>query len=502
MATAVRTKSASGRQRSVNRNTTVLPKPVGKQRGGVETQRRSVISGLGEPVNLARADLDAGKIQAALAQAERGDTRNLFQLYRDSIASYSHVQTEMQKRKLALISKPCEISPKDKDDPADVQAADAIRQMIEASDEWNRGLMMLMDAIVYPVMVGEKIFKPYDPQPSDKVVLRYGSLDISKVDPFLYNFRLPYLPLNRNNAFSIAAPVLGGYRPIAQGDSNENRWNPDRWEPDLNFYYTDTNGMVIYNPFDTYAPDPDINVVYRANTLTSQRDNWGGPMRAVLLWWFCATKGRDWWARFMERFGVPFTKIIADMNDVNIRNLVNAALQELTKVFGLALPEGSDCELVQAMTGEHSKSWESWLDFCHRQISNVIVGQTLSAKADPTGLGSGVASFQSDVSESVRAFDEITLGECCRKQVFRQFLRVNGLSGAVPNITWGGMSEQDKLTEADGLGKLYAAGIQVAPESLDTLSDRWGIRLEMKPEPEPVMAGAPGGGQFGKGAAK
>lgn len=492
MATAVRSKSAAGRQRSVNRNSTVLPNPPRPKKGGIETRRRQIISGLGEPANLARADLDAQKIQAALAQAERGDTRNLFQLYRDSIASYSHVQNELGKRKIAVVGKPCNISPADKKNPKDILAADACRQTVQACGDWERGLLMLLDACVYPVMVGEKIFQPYEPLPGDKVRLRYNIKQVAKVDPFLYCFRLPYLPQSRSNNFSIAAPVLGGWRPLSGGDSEENRYDPDRWEPDLNFYKTDSNGMVIYNPFDTYAPNPDENVVYRGNFLTSQRDNWGGPMRAILLWWFCAMKGRDWWARFMERFGVPFTKIIADMNDVNIRNLVNAALQELTKVFGLALPEGSDCELVQAMTGDHAQAWEKWVGFCHREISNVIVGQSLSSKSEPQGIGNGAVPLQSDVREDIRIFDEMALGKCLEKQVFSQFLAINGIDGNV-KLSWGGMSEADKKTEADSYASMSKAGLQIADESLETINDRWGIRFERKPEPAPMGAdGKPG----------
>jgi hypothetical protein len=270
----------------------------------VPTRRKAIISGMGDPTYLSRSDLTAEKVQAAIEQGERGQTRQLFQLFRDSIASYAHIQTELGKRKMAVLSKIQTIAPfkeeGEKEASAEaVSAAKCIRAMIaDCGDEWERGLSFLMDSCLYPVMVCEKLFDT--PKPGDEAYrlgLRYTLKKLQKVDPFLYCFQLPYMATNT-------------------GATTSASWDPEAWEPDLAFYCTFESGMINCNAFDSYAPERELHLVYRGNFLTSQRDNWGGPMRALLLWWFCATKGRDWWNRFMERFGVPFVVVKADMQDV------------------------------------------------------------------------------------------------------------------------------------------------------------------------------------------
>ena len=47
--------------------------------------------------------LDSARIFTAISSAERGDTRDLFTLYRDMMMSNSHLQAEMQKRLLAVL---------------------------------------------------------------------------------------------------------------------------------------------------------------------------------------------------------------------------------------------------------------------------------------------------------------------------------------------------------------------------------------------------------------
>ena len=40
--------------------------------------------------------------------------------------------------------------------------------------------------------------------------------------------------------------------------------------------------------------------------LTSVPDNWGGPMRSIIFWWLLGHMGRDWWARYLDKYGSPF----------------------------------------------------------------------------------------------------------------------------------------------------------------------------------------------------
>jgi len=146
----------------------------------------------------------------------------------------------------------------------------------------------------------------------------------------------------------------------------------------------------------------------------------------------------------------------------------------------------TDVEIKQAATQSSGEAFELFYTISRREISKLIVGQTLSSEAQSTGLGSGVSNAQSEVRDDYRKFDGKILGETFRDQVFRPFLQYNGKVAGVPKISWGSVSPAEAKATGEVLTSITTAGLRVADSGLDALSDRLGLPIERVQAPAAV----------------
>ena len=435
------------------------------------TARQHRLALMYEPANLANS-ATAATVNGAIRAAEMGDTRALFSLYRDLVCGGSHVQAEFSKRKLAVLSQPHNILPIDAENPDDLAAAAAVKAMIEQCDNWTDGLTYLLDSALWPVSVVEKLYAPAGPSIGGGVVgdppLRFRLRRLEPVNHTLLCFRQP----------SGAGPAIpaGGAVEAA-------------WEPDLRFYATDAAGALNYSWEASLAADRARHLVHRGHLLVGIRDNWGGPMRSVLYWWFLSGLIREWWARTSERYGAPFPVGHTDASNQAAIDLLKDAFAAATKIGGLVVDHETQIELMESAITGAADNYERFHAVCNREISKVIVGQTLSGEAAPTGLGSGTSKLQGDVREDIRMFDQLKLGETLRTQLFAPFLDINGLSGRAPKIVWGGLSDTDAQLFGDLLEKLSRAGWEPTDDAIPVVQERVGFAVQRKAAP---LAPAPG----------
>lgn len=419
----------------------------------------------------------ASSIQTALRSAEIGEVRQLFALYRDLSAGGSHVQAELNKRKLAVLSEPHAIVPIDKDNKDDLAAAAAIGQMITDCENWRDGLAHILDGVLWPLATCEKIFEPADAlarSRSGTPAPAYRFKRFEPINPTLYCFRHLY----QSSGFSLSRT------PDAFG-ADSRPLTPPPWEPGVRFFTTQPDGTIIWDVTQSYAADRNRHIIYRGHLLTGQRDNFGGPMRAVLFWWFLASNARDWFARYMERYGSPFPVAKTDSTSQDAVNFLKSALSLSTKIGALIVDHETEIDLKEAMTSGGADAHERFLNVCNREISKVIVGQTLSAEAQHTGLGSSTGKLQSDVREDIRRFDRLGLGDVLRTQLFEPYLRYNGIPGQPPRISWGGLDAADTIALSTLLKDLADASLEPTDEALPQISDRLGFTIQRKAMPAP-----------------
>lgn len=424
------------------------------------------MSGSSEPMNLS-VNLDVARIQSALRLAERGDTWQLFTIYRDMIMGYSHLQAEWAKRKMVIVGQPQSFIPADKKSADDQTACEVIQDMVMNCDNWFDGLMHLLDATLYPVSAAEKIFEPVDGEMTYQFrhPVKYRLKEICPVNYTLFCFKVPY-----NTGLGVNGSVS---------------YNPDRWESDLNFYRTDPGtGIVDYSLGGVYAPDPARHIIHRGDILgRSFRDNFGGQMRSILFWWLLATQDRDWWGMMMTKYGMPFVVAQVDAQNQQTVDFFTQQLALCTQLGGLVIDKRAKVELQQINQTDGSNAHKLLSDFCNCEVSKIVVGQVLSSTPKNTGLGSGMADQAEEVRGDLRQFDTTKLADTLAKQLFRQYLRINGYRGNPPTIAWGGKKDADALTFAKTIAELKKGGIQPTDEGVEFASDRLGYPLERAPEP-------------------
>jgi phage gp29-like protein len=396
-----------------------------------------------EPTFIANL-LDVDRLRQVISSAETGNVRDLFGLYRDVIMSDPHVQAEFGKRKLAVLGDTLSIQPPNKKDPNDVKACDFIKDTISEFSGVTLSCGHLLDGHLYPLALLEKVFKP-----SSRPGIRYDLMALNPVQANDLDYTTGWLKLRKLDQH-------GGY---LLGDLEE---------PDPNRYIIHVGHLLSAAPF------------------------WGGPMRSILFWWLLRSMDRDWWSRFLERYGSPFIVGKYDQSDDASRMILTQAFNAATKIFGLVISSETEVELIQAAAGQTGEAFEKFHDRCNDEISKLIVGQTASSNMKSTGMGSGVSKQHEGVRQDIRQFDSKVLGETLRDQLFKPLLWMNGFTGKAPHAFWGGMSPEDQTALGTLLGNLGQAGIEPTDDGLETLGEQLGFPLQRKAVPTPPMP--PGGG--------
>ena len=317
--------------------------------------------------------LSADRLMGIVDQAQNGDTRELFALYRDVISNDNQVRSEFMKRKIAVLGDPVTVIPFKKNDPADVAASDLCDDVIDNAT-FADAQSWLMNATLFPVAVVEKVFAP--------------------------------LP---GGGFALKALVPVHYQLL------------DYSQGAMRIFDVDDTGTPLHT---SHEVTPERYIVHRCD-LMPVPDNWGGAMRSILFWWLLRTMSRQWWADLLERFGVPFLK--GKYSDEKGRATLERAFRLAVRLGAIVVAKNTEVEIVQAANGDSSNSHERFITICNQEISKLIVGQTLSSNASPTGeLGGGTANLQGEVRDDIRKADAKSLAATLRGQLFEQLLAING----------------------------------------------------------------------------
>lgn len=406
-------------------------------------------------------DLDVDQVHQIIEEAQTGNVDGLFRLYRDMIIAGSHLQGRFVERKEAVLGDTLSVQPVDKEDPDDVAAATVVQSLIDGTRDWEKAIAHLLDSALWPVALVEKTFRV-----SDRVIQLKGGRQI----------QLQY---------ELAALTIVPYELLTHQNGR------------LQIRQTDEQG----NPIGVYDdPDPGRYIVHRGHLLTSVPDNWGGPMRSIIFWWLLGHMGRDWWARYLDKYGSPFVVGKYDQGDDASRSILERAFSYATKIGGLVVSRETEITLQQANT-TGGDAFDKFREACNQEIANLVLGQSLSSGAKSTGLGSGVSRQQEAMRQDKRMADARRLGATLRYELAEQFLRINGLAGQTPKLVWGADTPDESTATGDTLVALKQAGLEPTDDALPTLSEKVGFPLQRAAVPAPAVGGPgvdPGaGGRFG-----
>ena len=378
--------------------------------------------------------LSADRLAGIIEEAQNGDTRELFALYRDVISNDNQVRSEFFKRKIAVLGDPVSVVPFKKGDQSDIDAAALCGEVLD-NPTFADAESWLMNATLYPVAVVEKVFEP--------------------------------LP---GGGFALKALVPVHYQLL------------DYSQGAMRVFDVDDAGTPLPT---SHEVTPERYIVHRCDLMPAP-DNWGGAMRSILFWWLLRTMSRQWWADLLERFGVPFLK--GKYSDEKGRSTLERAFKLAVRLGAIVVSKNTEVEVVQAASGDASNSHERFITICNQEISKLIVGQTLSSSASPTGeLGGGTANLQGEVRDDIRKADAKSLAATFRGQLFDQLLAINGRTGRAPRILFGSESIAEQKATLTLIGKLHEAGLEPDDNALDTISERIGFGIRRAAVPQSPM---------------
>jgi len=378
--------------------------------------------------------LSADRLAGIIEEAQNGDTRELFALYRDVISNDNQVRSEFFKRKIAVLGDPVSVVPFKKGDQSDIDAATLCGEVLN-NPTFADAESWLMNATLYPVAVVEKVFEP--------------------------------LP---GGGFALKALVPVHYQLL------------DYSQGAMRVFDVDDAGTPLPT---SHEVTPERYIVHRCDLMPAP-DNWGGAMRSILFWWLLRTMSRQWWADLLERFGVPFLK--GKYSDEKGRSTLERAFKLAVRLGAIVVSKNTEVEVVQAASGDASNSHERFITICNQEISKLIVGQTLSSSASPTGeLGGGTANLQGEVRDDIRKADAKSLAATFRGQLFDQLLAINGRTGRAPRILFGSESIAEQKATLTLIGKLHEAGLEPDDDALDTISERIGFGIRRAAVPQSPM---------------
>lgn len=386
--------------------------------------------------------VDAARITAAVSMAEQGSVGELWSIYDSVLAGDLWVQAMLDARKLATLNDTITAVPDDPDRPEDTEAAEAVNGAIRGVLRFRLGcLNALMDGVLYPVSVVEKRYAPDLARPG-----QYRLVELKRVPHWLEDYR------------------TGSLRIRAQ----------------------DGAGRAMDS---TYDVEPARHIVHRGSMLTMP-DQWGGPFRSVLFLWLIKTCNREWWARSLERWGAPIPVGKYPRGDTQAKAALKLAFSQYLRLGGIVTSDNASVELIAGASTGNGEAFAKLQAWAEGQIQIRILGQTLSAQASPTGLGSGVADLQGEVRDDITLMDQMALGETLTDGLARPHLAVMGLPGQCSVRVGSGTDLNQAQTLAGVLASLATAGVEVDDDAIAALSDLMGLSLRRRDPmaPLPIQA--------------
>lgn len=152
------------------------------------------------------------------------------------------------------------------------------------------------------------------------------------------------------------------------------------------------------------------------------------------LFWpvFFKRQGITFWLTFADKFGMPTAvgKYPSGAGKPEQKKLLDA-LAAIAQDAGVIVPEGMLIELLEPSRAGSIDTYEKLVRYMDEQISECVLGETLSTTPKSTGLGSGVATVQNEVRKEIAKADADEISETLNETLVRWIVDFN--FGTAPN---------------------------------------------------------------------
>jgi len=252
-----------------------------------------------------------------------------------------------------------------------------------------------------------------------------------------------------------------------------------RWVPQKKLTFVEDLKPRLLTPQAPWQgmEPPPWKVVYHRYKARSGHAPRAGVLRVVGWMYLLKNYALKDWAAFNEVFGMPLRLGKYDPAATPAdREALMQALRNLGSDAAGVISKATEIEFVQATSpGSKANPYQVLAEFCNREMSKAILGQTLTTDtAGATGTY-GAARVHSQVRRDLVEADSQALAATLREQLLRPLVGFNfGWDRPVPWFRFKYEEEEDLKALSEVYLNLKAMGV---PLSLEHVGERFGIPL-------------------------
>lgn len=224
------------------------------------------------------------------------------------------------------------------------------------------------------------------------------------------------------------------------------------------------------------------------------------------LFWpvFFKRQGLGFWLVFADKFGAPTAigKYPAGTTRTDQAKLL-ASLNAIAQDAGIVVQDGMTVEFLEAARASSIDTYEKLVRYMDEQVSECVLGETMSTTSAGAGLGSNQASVHNEVRLEVAQADSDMLADTLNATLVRWIVDLN-MPGADYPFVCRDFDEPEDLQQRSQVDKvLHEMGYE--PVSIEQINETYGGKWQKKAAPAPLGKPAPGaldapGPQFAEGA--
>jgi phage gp29-like protein len=266
-------------------------------------------------------------------------------------------------------------------------------------------------------------------------------------------------------------------------------WRDPRW---FVFDKADGRTLLLRNDYGTEALLPGHYVIHMASDKSGLPIRGGLARGAIWAFLFHNFSIRDW-VTFIEQFGKPLRLGRYDSQAVTPADLdvLFEAVRSLGTDAAALLPRSMEIEFpeVSNARGENGL-WHALLEYLDRQVSKLVLGQTLTADTGESGGGSyALGTVHADVRRDILEADAKQLAATINRDLIRPLVDIN-FAGVTryPEYALPVAEPEDLTAKAAVVEKAVNMGY---PVPMQWFSETFGIPLPEGNEDVLKSGGAP-----------
>lgn len=358
------------------------------------------------------AGLTPAKLQAIFRAADLGDIRAQVELYEEMEEKDAHLASLLQTRKAAVQSLKYRVAPAS-GDAVDREAA-ALVEAVLGELEFDRIILELLDAVGKGFAVSEIFWEVR----GDRVVVA----EVQQIPPKRVSFR-------------------------------------DGEEP-----------QILAEDGRTQLEVPPWKIIFHRHWLRSGSVVRSGVLRTIAWVYLFKNYALKDWAVYNEVFGMPLRvgkyEPTATPED---REVLARAVAALGSDAAAVISKNMEIEFVEAAgrASGRSNPFLAMAEFCNREMSKAILGQTLTTEVTERGGTYAAAKVHEQVRRDLVQSDADNLAATLRLQLLRPLVGFNfGWDRQTPHFYFYFEDETDLKAMAEAYRHLHEMGLPIPAEHL------------------------------------